>query len=260
MNIKETMLSRREEVSIQLKNLEKEFENHAFPQGRMELYKNGNSYKCFEIIDHKRKYIPKKNKELIKTLAQKKYYEKQIYSLKSELKAIDAYLKRLPKDTFDEYLKNSREYKTILFPEYKTIEDELQQWANEEYEKNTNYEDGLRIKTLKGDLVRSKSEAMIADELYRNGIPYRYECATDVSGSIMYPDFIARNKRTGQIFIWEHYGLMDDENYIQSYLYKTGKYLEAGFVETVNMLATYETSYCPLDSIKVGEIIKAYLV
>ena len=260
MDIKETMISRRMEISIKLEQLEKEYDSLSYLKGRLELYKNGNSFKCFQVIDHKRKYIPKEEKDFIKALAKKKYYEKQIYTLKSELKAIDAYLKRLPKDTFDEYLKNSREYKMILFPEYKTIDDDLTQWASEEYEKNTNYEDGLRIKTLKGDLVRSKSEAMIADELYRNGVPYRYECATVIGENKIYPDFITRNKRTGQIFIWEHYGLMDDDKYIQSYIYKAAKYVEAGFVETVNMLATYETSYCPLDSLKVRDIISAYLV
>ena len=45
--------------------------------------------------------------------------------------------------------------------------------------------------TRKGEKVRSKSEAIIADTLYEFGIPYRYEYHVNmVNGEIKYSDFM----------------------------------------------------------------------
>ena len=49
--------------------------------------------------------------------------------------------------------------------------------------------------TIKGERVRSKSEKIIADELYRYQIPYKYEfpltLATHNRNIQLYPDFTA---------------------------------------------------------------------
>ena len=76
--------------------------------------------------------------------------------------------------------------------------------------------------TLRGERVRSKSEAMIADTLYRLKIPYKYECpltirrktGTSRNTKTIYPDFTCLNVRLRQEFVWEHfnrYGHPKDE-------------------------------------------------
>lgn len=42
----------------------------------------------------------------------------------------------------------------------------------------------------KGERMRSKSEVLIANALYKRGIPYKYECPVLLPSGIMkYPDF-----------------------------------------------------------------------
>jgi len=54
--------------------------------------------------------------------------------------------------------------------------------------------------------VRSKSEKIIADELYRCNIPYKYEMPIQLKSQnkivTVYPDFTVMNKCTGKNILW----------------------------------------------------------
>ena len=62
-------------------------------------------------------------------------------------------------------------------------------------------EDNTEYYTYKGERVRSKSEMIIANELFRNNIPYKYELPIELENwnkkVTIYPDFTVLNKRTG---------------------------------------------------------------
>jgi exodeoxyribonuclease V alpha subunit len=74
------------------------------------------------------------------------------------------------------------------------------------------YEEGKIHETLTADMVRSKSEVIIANMLFERGIRFRYEeklAAPD--GTFYLPDFtILWN---GERWYWEHWGRMDEEKY-----------------------------------------------
>lgn len=75
-------------------------------------------------------------------------------------------------------------------------------------------EKGLIHLTDKGDLVRSKSELIIANRLHAMGISYAYEqplVAPDYS--IRYPDFTIEDAETGANVYLEHLGMMSDPGY-----------------------------------------------
>lgn len=74
------------------------------------------------------------------------------------------------------------------------------------------YESGKKITTLSEYLVRSKSEAIIANMLSEREIPFVYEkplYAPD--GTMFLPDFTVTFK--GEEYYWEHLGLMEDAGY-----------------------------------------------
>ncbi|MFA5636348.1 MAG: hypothetical protein WC977_10660 [Anaerovoracaceae bacterium] len=133
-------------------------------------------------------------------------------------------------------------------------------WVNEPYEKSTLRLDALKHKSQNGILVRSKSEAMIASQLEYNNIPYRYEQRFDMPDHFFYPDFTILNPEDNQIMYWEHFGLMDDEDYRMSVVSKLDAYQSAGILQWENLITTYETSRRPLDAHKVRRIIKAFLL
>ena len=63
----------------------------------------------------------------------------------------------------------------------------------------------LKYSTEKGELVRSKSELLIADMYYSLGIPYKYEAGVKLRGGIVrYPDFTLLRVRDRKEFYHEH--------------------------------------------------------
>ena len=68
------------------------------------------------------------------------------------------------------------------------------------------YPEGLTHPTIRGDFVRSKAEALIANQLASMGIPYGYEVPLSLSGKTFYPDFTIQDKLANQTYYWEHSG------------------------------------------------------
>lgn len=92
-------------------------------------------------------------------------------------------------------------------------------------------EEGLIHRTTRGELVRSKSEVIIADLLDGLGLPYSYEQPfTGPDGSVRYPDFTVDDAETGRRLLIEHLGMMDRPDYVRRWKAKEMWYLNAGVV------------------------------
>jgi energy-coupling factor transporter ATP-binding protein EcfA2 len=90
-------------------------------------------------------------------------------------------------------------------------------------------EAGLIHRTERGDLVRSKSELVIADKLHARGVEYAYEQPLVLpKGRIRYPDFTITDHARGVTFYWEHLGLLGDPGYRARWERKRAEYLQAG--------------------------------
>jgi ATP-dependent exoDNAse (exonuclease V) alpha subunit len=90
-------------------------------------------------------------------------------------------------------------------------------------------EEGLIHRTERGDLVRSKSELVIADKLHARGINYAYEQPLTLSGGrVRYPDFTITDHARGVTFYWEHLGMLDDPGYRSRWERKRAEYIAAG--------------------------------
>lgn len=165
-----------------------------------------------------RTYIPKKKRHLAEQLATKKYLTLLLEDLLQEQNAITLYLEHHNKKfgKAENLLHRMPEYSKLLSGFYKPMSQKLLEWSNPTYERNTKYPEQLIYKSLSGNLVRSKSEAIIDMFLYMNKIPYRYECSLQLGDTIIYPDFTIRHPQTGKLFYWEHFGYI---YYILFHLY-----------------------------------------
>ena len=76
-------------------------------------------------------------------------------------------------------------------------------------------EDRLIHRTERGEAVRSKSEVIIADKLYRQKLDYHYEAPLELGGVVKYPDFTIEDDDAGKTYYWEHCGLLTDPAYLQ---------------------------------------------
>lgn len=211
------------------------------------------------LKDH---YISKNHQDLAIALARKKYFQARLLDLKQEYAALSAFLRhyKSSEKRSDQMLRNYPELYDLLKDDLTDLDEKLRRWCAEPYSRKKGHEEALVHETAEGTKVRSKSEVMIANELYYAGIPYRYECQHLINGISYYPDFTIRNKRTGQMFIWEHFGLSTNRSYMADTVNKLANYADAGLVHGKNLIMTYESDKMPLSLTTIRLMIETYLV
>ncbi len=247
----------------QYKNLENQIQNlknqiNALPSGNLSCAGNGNHYKWYQCDNHTSTYIPKKNKELAEQLALKKYLCLLLEDLSHEQRAIQFYLSHHSNTKKAHLLLNKPEYKALLAPYFTPLSQELSEWMNSSYKRNPKHTELLLHKSSSGNLVRSKSEAIIDMLLYLNKIPFRYECALQLGDVTLFPDFTIRHPKNGATYYWEHFGLMDNLAYSQNVCNKLQLYTSHGIVPSIQLITTYETKENPLSADTVEKIIAHY--
>ena len=136
-------------------------------------------------------------------------------------------------------------------------------------EKQTRYlEEGLIHRTIRGDLVRSKSELVIANKLHSEGIEFHYEQPLPVAeGKIRYPDFTITDHARGINFYWEHLGLLSDPSYRARWERKKDEYRSVGILghedgggSEGTLIETHDDPSGALDSQRIAELIDSVLL
>lgn len=255
----EKLSKRKLAVELQITQMKKELEK--LPTGKLRCERNGRYVKWFNKHNGTEEYIPKKCRNLAEQLAIRKYKEMLIKELQVELDAINAFLRIKNKGSVQasKLLDEDSCYKPLLASYFNSHDKTVQKWLEEPYAKNTAYPENLIHKTVAGIMVRSKSEALIVSALYQNHVPFRYECPLYLDAHTVYPDFTILHPRTKKIFYWEHFGKMDNQEYISLTNKKIKSYFENGINPANNLIMTFESSVNPLDYEVVDEIIRLYL-
>ncbi len=115
--------------------------------------------------------------------------------------------------------------------------------------------------TDRGEIVRSKSEKIIADLFNKYGVPYVCEPEVKLfNGKCAYPDFAVLNTRTRKTYYWEHFGRLDFEDYCKRNFNKLNEYEKSGVLLKENLLVSMESKALPLDIRQIEEKIKRYLL
>lgn len=118
------------------------------------------------------------------------------------------------------------------------------------------YEDRLIHRTVRGELVRSKSEVIIANMLLEKGVYYEYEKVLDIGGVKKLPDFTIED--AARTYYWEHCGMMNDEEYRKKWEMKKQFYEKNGIIEGENLIVTFDDENGGIDSKKIKEIMDKY--
>ncbi len=235
------------------------------PPGTLRVAKSNSHDQFFQRrspYDNPGAYISRKDKTLAARLAQKDYDTKLLEVLKQQQKTIDRFLKDFDPDSAKQvYEKLNSTRKLLVTPEFISDEEYIKRWMSVPYTRPPFKENTPEYYTAKGERVRSKSEILIADALFRHNIPYRCEFPV-YSGGVIYaaPDFNCLNVRLRKEYYWEHLGKMGDEEYMDNNKDKLDKYaLEPDFDET-KLIITMETGNKPLNTKVVEEKIRKYLL
>lgn len=245
-----------------------EFQNQA-PDGCLKYQRKGTQTYFYQQYMNEstkqwdRKYIKKKNMSLAASLAQKQYYSAIKSVLEKNLNALKQFIKQYhPEGIVKIYDNLSDERKNLIVPLQDSVDERIRRWNEETYEKNTAYAENLRYETEQGDLVRSKSEVIIANILYqhRKDILYKYERPLNViidgKTKTIYPDFTILNLHTGKIIYWEHAGRMDDPNYANEFVKKTSTYVMNELFPGRDVVFSYESMSNPLEIGVVKQLLE----
>ena len=233
------------------------------PEGNLIFAKNGKKYYKWYYTDGSHKtYIPKEERHKLKKLAIKKYLSLRLKTLSQELRAIEFYLKHHDENAYqkEQALLENPEFQKIISKLYQPKEQKLIEWMKAPYKSNEAHPEQLIHNTIAGIHVRSKSEVLITRILSKYNIPFRYECALQLGEKCVYPDFTIIHPITGEVFYYEHFGMMDDEFYSQHAFAKLHLYTSNGIIPTVNLITTFETKENPLSEKMVEDIVKYYFL
>jgi len=252
------VLSETTQLKQKITNIQKKL--CTLPDGKLICAQNGTGQKWYQSDGHTKVYIPKKNRKLAEQLAVKKYLSLMLEDLENELLATQAYLRHRSSVSKVEQLLTSPEYQNLLTPYFTPQSLELVQWMNAPYDRNPLHPEQCIHKSVSGNLLRSKSEAMIDMFLHINKIPFRYECALHLGETTLFPDFTIRHPATKEIYYWEHFGLMDSSAYAQNAYSKLQLYTSHNIIPSIQLITTFETKEHPLNSKVIENIIEQHFL
>ncbi len=245
-----------------LKNVNKEINDLKKDKGKIKVIAIGNTVQCYikenEEDGKYGHYLPASQRERAINIVKYEYYHKLKDALEKRIKTIDKTIKTINQtDPLEIYRKIGKGKQKLVDPIELSNEQYRSQWEKFEFEGKPFEENAPEIYTDRGERVRSKSEKIIADKLYRENIAYRYECPLEIPyvGTI-YPDFTLLDEVNRRNIIFEHFGLMHDEGYVNNAIFKLQTYAREGYVLGDNLFVTMETAERPLDSRMVDGIIR----
>ena len=218
----------------------------------------------YHVNEGKRKYLGKKDSDVIAQLARKELLAASLGDLNDERKLLSHFV-----DSVEMFQKsNPRSHIECLSDRSARImniipakDDVVNEWIQTPYTSSAPFPENKTTRTVDGSYVRSKSEADIYYLLKKYSIPFKYECDLYYDGRIIgCPDFTILHPITYRIFLWEHLGLLDDKTYTKKCIAKSQAYIDAGFYPMVNLLFTGETKDNPFEIDLAEKFIEHFLL
>ena len=235
------------------------------PEGKLRVTENGKQIKFYvrqSTTDTNGKYLSTKTDiKQIKLLARKHYCEKVLREARIELKKIEDLLSYEESHPISgRYLELKQAERTLIEPFEEPMEDRIKRWQSAMPDVVPPKEGSYVIPTKRGEYVRSKAEYNIANALYANKIPYKYEPSyMSKDGTYSRPDFQVMNPSTGEILYWEHFGMLDKPYYVKDMINKLSGYEESELYPGKGLIVTFDDGTHPLTQDHILQIINDLL-
>ncbi|MCR5474252.1 MAG: hypothetical protein K6F28_03505 [Lachnospiraceae bacterium] len=223
--------------------------------------KNGYQY-YLQRADGKLEYIKVKDIDRVKRIVQRDYYNSLLENLLTVRNRVERFTEIYDIESITRAYDNlSQARKALVNPIIPSDENYIMEWREHNKGGCNPYPEEGKYQTQRGELVRSKSEKILADLFEKFGIPYVYEPQiTAVNGKNLYPDFALLNVRTRRTVYWEHFGLISDGEYAQNALTKINLYEQMGIEVGKNLIITMESERMLLDIKRIEKKIREYLL
>lgn len=229
------------------------------PGGLTANQKNGRYYYkrlyrgCYE-------YIGSEATEMVRNLKLRKFLEVSISTIEKNKKLIkalcDGFLSPDPETIVPSLPlayrpEGGENFENPYFVDYRG-------WEYSPYVKDERFENLLTFSTVKGDLVRSEPEALIANLLYEKGISYHYREQIETCSTVFHPTFCVAVKSDSCFRLLEHCGCISSPGCINAFLLKIEKYMKSGFVPFKDVFFTFEDEDGNVDMKDVNLLIETH--
>lgn len=231
------------------------------PEGTLHIHKSGNDCKpqYYNYLNGKRIYLAKKERTLACALAQKDYDENVLALIAGRLKQAKQMLTKYERSILDLYERLPEARKSLITPIVPSDEEYIKDWYEQHPGYANPYPNHSALYTERGEMVRSKSEKILADLFYKRKIPYVYESRLELNkGKVIYPDFLLLDVARRRTFVYEHFGMMDNPDYVKNALDKLSQYSEHGYWVGDSLLFSFETSVTPLNTKNVESMLRHF--
>ena len=234
------------------------------PAGSLNVFASSGKVQFYlkNASDKKRKYLRKDEAGMIQKLCQKEYDQKVLAVAAKELHILENCRHQYPITLCEEVFENIHKQRQlridpIIVPEERFVAE----WKSQTYINKPFHEDYPEYYTDREERVRSKTEVLIANALNKYNIPYKYECPLSLDGNlIIHPDFTVLNVRHRKEYYLEHFGMMDDEEYMQKALKRIELYEKNNIFPGERLIVTHETSKYPINLKLLDRIICHYFL
>ena len=207
------------------------------------------------------KYVHAKDREFVKKVMQRDYNKKAFRMLDNMHKEMEKFLARYDIGSFYKlYDELCEGRKSLIVPLDLSDEKYIENWMVKYPGGQNPFPEKGQYETERGELVRSKSEKIIADLLFKMKVPYQYEPQVILDEhKFSYPDFACLNVRKRKTFFWEHLGLLNMNDYAAKNLAKLETYEKNGILLGDALIISTESTDNPLDIMLIRKKIETFL-
>jgi len=198
---------------------------------------------------------------MINKLARKKFVYEAQKSFDSNINALSVFMKKYKDITPEKIIERLPDtYNDLPQEAFLPSLARANIWASTEYDRNPYKHEERKHLTMQGFKVRSKSELYIAGELYKYGVPTRYEPKLELDEKTLYPDFMVAVKSRIKFVFWEHCGLVTNRHYMDNHKRKMEIYENNGIVPWRNLIVTYDDEEGKFNAKEIEAAIRAKIL
>lgn len=216
-------------------------ELQGLPEGKLVLQnKKGRDYFC-KTYKGEQHYLGKENRE-VRLLKKRYFLEESLRRIAGNKKVLQSLQEKYRSITPEAIAASAPKAYRDLPQECFALKTAPQPrgWSTMAYKRNQKHPERLMHKTMKGDYVRSKSEAIIANMLFLREIEYRYEEVVTIGGVELAPDFRILLRSQNRYIYWEHMGMVGKFNYLETAMQRMKRYIEYGYEPWYDVIFTFE--------------------
>ena len=236
------------------------FELESCPKGKLIYQDNCGNNQFMQLINENGIRVRRginKNTDLIKALARKEFNTKASEILTHNIEVLKRAI--AGQILFDpEQIVQSMTKAYALVPEEyffdrnrliisAGLDDDLvsrikrhEEWWSKPYKEYWGYPENKTKLTSRGQKVRSISELLIAEALYKYSIPFHYEEELEVDGKTFAPDFTFEGWDYKKFYL-DYFGMMDQPKYAKRNFIKLDDYYDIGLIPGDNLIVAFDS-------------------